>query len=135
MIYYNHRKHYEDSNVFKRSVRKYVYKNPELKVDLKPLKDELNVLNEFISDEDALFKANLLTIEEQRDGFKFDNLNSTHASNYAIFEKRCTNKKTTQETMNIQNRKESRVPGLYGCNRYKSRRNVQVKETESFCFF
>ncbi|MFL0863818.1 hypothetical protein [Vibrio parahaemolyticus] len=116
--------------MFKRSARKYVYKTPELKVDLKPLKDELNVFNEFVSDEDALFKANLLTVEEQRDG-----LNSAHASNYAIFEKNCTNKKTTQETMNIQNRKESRVPGLYGCNRYKSRRNVQVKETESFCFF
>lgn len=93
------------------------------------------MFNEFISDEDALFKANLLTVEEQRDGFDFDNLKSAHASNYAIFEKSCTNKKTTQETMNIQNRKESRVPGLYGCNRYKSRRNVQVKETESFCFF
>ncbi|HCM1552977.1 TPA: hypothetical protein N2951_001207 [Vibrio parahaemolyticus] len=121
--------------MFKRSVRKYVYKNPGLKVDLKPLKYELNVFNEFISDEDALFKANLLTVEEQRDGFKFDNLNSAHAFDYAIFEKSCTNKKTSQETMNIQNRKESRVPGLYGCNRYKSRRNVQVKETESFCFF
>ncbi|HDB1447909.1 TPA: hypothetical protein O6E21_000210 [Vibrio cholerae] len=121
--------------MFKRSARKYVYKNSELKVNLKPLKDELNMFNEFISDEDALFKASLLTVEEQRDGFNFDNLNSAHASNYAVFEKRCTNKKACQGTRNIQNRKESRVPGLYGCNRYKSRRNVQAKETESFCFF
>ncbi|EGR4218262.1 hypothetical protein DDM80_18610 [Vibrio cholerae] len=74
-----------------------------------------------ISDEEAIIKANSLSVEEQLERFR----------HYGTKEKPVTNQLYQQSP----NKKESRVPGLYGCNRYKSRRNVADETSESFVFF
>lgn len=129
--------------------RKYVYKNPKLNLVKSRLNDDLNPsvglnlnvdLNPFddylISDCEALLKANSLTVEEQQHRIKpnasFSNKKSANcmlSSQYHIKTDRL------QSTQSNQTHKESRVPGLYGCNRYKSKRKEQVKESEMFCFF
>lgn len=129
--------------------RKYVYKNPKLNLVKSRLNDDLNPsvglnlnvdLNPFddylISDCEALLKANSLTVEEQQHRIKpnasFSNKKSANcmlSSQYHIKTDRL------QSTQRNQTQKESRVPGLYGCNRYKSKRKEQVKESEMFCFF
>lgn len=129
--------------------RKYVYKNPKLNLVKSRLNDDLNPsvglnlnvdLNPFddylISDCEALLKANSLTVEEQQHRIKpnasFSNKKSANcmlSSQYHIKTDRL------QSTQSNQTQKESRVPGLYGCNRYKSKRKEQVKESEMFCFF
>ena len=74
-----------------------------------------------ISDEEAIFKANSLTVEDQLERFRYSGTK----------EKSVTNNLYQQSP----NQKESRVPGLYGCNRYKSRRNVATETSENFVFF
>ncbi|EGQ8898342.1 hypothetical protein MYC06_003113 [Vibrio parahaemolyticus] len=123
--------------------RKYVYKNPKLNLVKSRLNDGLNPnvdLNSFydylISDCEALLKANSLTVDEQQNRIKpnasFSNKKSANcilSSQYHIKTDRL------QSAQSNQTQKESRVPGLYGCNRYKSKRKEQVKESEMFCFF
>lgn len=127
--------------------RKYVYKNPKLNLVKSGLNDGLNDglnpsvdLNSFdeylISDCEALLKANSLTVEEQQHRIKpnasFSNKKSANcmlSSQYHIKTDRL------QSAQSNQTQKESRVPGLYGCNRYKSKRKEQAKESEMFCFF
>ncbi|MCR9663717.1 hypothetical protein P3655_17545 [Vibrio parahaemolyticus] len=122
--------------------RKYVYNNPGLKVIKKPLNDDLNLVedlrgeNVLISDSDALQKANSLTVEEQRHIFKSRSSNpSNYFSGHRSFGQRNARTNEYQSTFPKQTDKESRVPGLFGCNRYKSKRIQQVKDTESFSFF
>ncbi|MGR2802909.1 hypothetical protein [Vibrio harveyi] len=123
--------------------RKYVYKNPKLNLVKDRLNDGLNSnvdLNSFedylMSDCEALLKANSLTVEEQQHRIKpnasFSNKKSANcmlSSQYQIKTDRL------RSAQNNQTQKESRVPGLYGCHRYKSKRKEQVKESEMLCIF
>ncbi|WP_267736330.1 hypothetical protein, partial [Vibrio cholerae] len=89
-----------------------------------------------ISDSEALQKANSLTVEDQRQIFKSRSSNpSSCFSGHRSFGQRNARTNEYQSTFPKQTDKESRVPGLFGCNRYKSKRIQQVKDTESFCFF
>ncbi|TMX40791.1 hypothetical protein DA098_02880 [Vibrio parahaemolyticus] len=110
--------------------RKYVYKNPERRVINSDLNNGLNCQDDcLISDSEALLKANSLTVEDQHHGFKL---------NTSFTKKESANRKISikaQPAKISQKQKESRVPGLFGCNRYKSKRTEQVKESEMFCFF
>ncbi|EGR0791364.1 hypothetical protein EWS92_17995 [Vibrio vulnificus] len=74
-----------------------------------------------ISDEEAIVKANSLSVEDQLERF----------SNYETKENPVTNQLYQQSP----SKKENRVPGLYGCNRYKSRRNVADETSGNFVFF
>ncbi|MFW8632381.1 hypothetical protein [Vibrio natriegens] len=121
---------------------KYVYNNPNLKVIKKPLNDDLNLVEDLrgesliISDSEALLKANSLTVEDQRQIFKSRSSNPSNCfSGHRSFGQRNARTSEYQSTFPKQTDKESRVPGLFGCNRYKSKRIQQVKDTESFCFF
>ncbi|MCA0761729.1 hypothetical protein [Vibrio vulnificus] len=74
-----------------------------------------------MSDEEAIIKANSLSVEEQLE----------RVSHYGTKEKPVTNHLYQQSP----SKKKNRVPGLYGCNRYKSRRNVADETSENFVFF
>ncbi|MFW0944855.1 hypothetical protein ACSTIZ_20915 [Vibrio parahaemolyticus] len=126
--------------ILKRS--KYVYNNPNLKVIKNPLNDDLNLIEDLrgegviMSDSEALQKANSLTVEEQRQIFKSRSSNPSNCfSGHRSFGQRNARTNEYQPTFPKQTDKESRVPGLFGCNRYKSKRIQQVKDTEIFCFF
>ncbi|MBY8043553.1 hypothetical protein KW486_13880 [Vibrio fluvialis] len=99
--------------------RKYHYINKRSVVIVSDNNVDNNIL--CISDEEAIFKANSLTVEDQLERFRYSGTK----------EKPVTNQLYQQSP----NKKESRVPGLYGCNRYKSRRNVADETSESFVFF
>ncbi|MCR9958549.1 hypothetical protein NB573_00530, partial [Vibrio alginolyticus] len=121
---------------------KYVYNNPNLKVIKNPLNDDLNLIEDLrgegviMSDSEALQKANSLTVEEQRQIFKSRSSNPSNCfSGHRSFGQRNARTNEYQSTFPKQTDKESRVPGLFGCNRYKSKRIQQVKDTEIFCFF
>lgn len=122
---------------------KYVYKNPKLNVINKNLNDGLNStvdLNPYddysISDCEALLKANSLTVEKQHHSIKpnvpFSNKKSVNCMVLSQYHIKTDRRQSAQSN---QTQKESRVPGLYGCNRYKSKRKEQVKQSEMFYFF
>lgn len=116
---------------------KYVYENPNLNVSNKQYKNDLKIFDNYeISDEEAMLKANKLTVEEQNSTLK---LRRSHFDKR--FNEHCYTRKDRSEskasTIDFTSvvKKENRVPGLYGCNRWKSKEIARVKETESFCFF
>ncbi len=114
--------------------RKYLYENQKSKVVCDTSVHDLNVIDAIsISDEEALFKANQLTVEAQNKSFNHKSSNSTNNSRMVVSRKNRT--KEYQDTLKNNTTKESRVPGLYGCNRYKSKRKQLEKESEIFCFF
>lgn len=117
--------------------RKYVYENPNLNASTEQYKNDLKSIDNYvISDEEAILKANKLSVEEQNNTL---NLKRSHFDKR--FNEHChprTNRSESKAStidFTSVDKKENRVPGLYGCNRWKSKEIAHVKETESFCFF
>ncbi|ANN26685.1 hypothetical protein ACEV76_18980 [Vibrio parahaemolyticus] len=117
--------------------RKYVYENPNLNVSNKQYKNDLKIFDNYdISDEEAMLKANKLTVEEQNSTLK---LRRSHFGKR--FNEHCHSRTNRSESkastidFTSVDKKGNRVPGLYGCNRWKSKEIACVRETESFCFF
>ncbi|MBG0761861.1 hypothetical protein BOO22_20900 [Vibrio cidicii] len=117
--------------------RKYVYENQNSNVSNKQYKNDLKVFdNHVISDEEAMLKANKLTVEEQNSTLKLRRSHFDKRFNeycHTITDRSESKASTIDFTSVVK--KENRVPGLYGCNRWKSKEIAHVKETESFCFF
>ncbi|HCZ9271431.1 TPA: hypothetical protein O4G62_002989 [Vibrio alginolyticus] len=117
--------------------RKYVYENPNLNASKKQYKNDLKSFdNHVISDEEDMLKANKLTVEEQNSTLKLRRPNFDKRFNEHCHTRtnRSESKASTIDFTSVD-KKENRVPGLYGCNRWQSKKIAHLKETESFCFF
>ncbi|QIR05266.1 hypothetical protein [Salinivibrio costicola] len=84
--------------VYSRRNREVSYLSTREKRETKP--NRFEVFYNDISDEEALRRANSISLDEK------NNVPQARSKRQSIKEK-----------------KEYRVPGLYGCNRYKSRKN------------
>ncbi|WP_217555788.1 hypothetical protein [Vibrio metschnikovii] len=117
--------------------RKYVYENPNSNVSSKQYKNYFKSFDNYeISDEEAMLKANKLTVEEQNSTLKLRRSHFGKRFNeHCHFRTDRSESKASTIDFTSVDKKGNRVPGLYGCNRWKSKEIAHVKETESFCFF